>query len=134
MANQKSELIANAIDAYEKSELRRNDLAEEKEAAAAIARFLQVLGIQADVTSSVFEIDRIRFYSRPFKFEDDLLGYFVDASRSCPDCHERLVIRVTEFSKSITPAVFGQWLSRPHLCEFKEKDREGAIGFKAAGA
>ena len=34
MVNQKSELIANAIAAYEKSDLRRNDLAEEKEAAA----------------------------------------------------------------------------------------------------
>ena len=88
----------------------------------------------------MFEIEGIRFYASRFEDNEGIYAYAVDASYLCPECKLRIVKEVATFEfddkllepiKSIQDVGienFGQWLSRPHLCEFRadrEKRRPG---------
>jgi hypothetical protein len=125
-----SKMIDKAITAYERSSLRQQDTLDNQEAIKRISEFLREYEIDPEtVTSNPFEIDGIRFYSFTLGMEG--LGYSVRASRKCPDCDQRRTFDVVRFDKNVSPAMFGQWLAMPHLCEFKEKPEERKkAGFK----
>jgi hypothetical protein len=123
-------MIRRAIDAYERSKLKAMDKAKEEDGIMRIKNFLVHYGIDIDVVdSNPFEIDGIRFYAWDM---GNNLGYMVNASRICPDCRERRTFEAVRFNKNVTAEMFGQWLVKPHLCEFKLTGLEDnkKVGFK----
>jgi hypothetical protein len=129
MAEHDQKLREKAVAAYEESALKRKDVEKNREAAKRIKQFLSKFRIDAEVNSNLFEIDGIRFYSFPIEDQDGVFGYGIMASRKCSQCGERIVLRFEDWEE-YGPEMFGQWLSKPHLCEFTdEKEERKRIGF-----
>jgi hypothetical protein len=129
MAEHDRKLKEKAIAAYEASALKKSDVEKNKESAKRIKQFLSKFGIDAEVTSNLFEIDGIRFYAFPHEDQDGVYAYGIMASRECSQCGERIVLEFADYEK-FTPEMFGRWLVKPHLCEFTdEKVDRKRIGF-----
>jgi hypothetical protein len=119
-----------ALALYEASELKQQDVNADKACADKIKSYLRKFEIEAEVSSNPFEIEGISFYSEPVVWEGKIIYYGLMASRECSKCKARPVLDITiEDEDIITPEMFGQWLSRPHLCEFKRENQE-RIGFR----
>lgn len=114
-------LTKRAIAAYEESELKRSDLEFSARARDTIQRFVSMFGFVIAVDSNPFEIDGVRLYVDP-QYVDHFQGafpdYILDASRKCPSCKADLSFQV---DNSCTAALFGQWLSQIHACEFEKR-------------
>ena len=114
----------NAIQAYEESELKQEDLRKNKEAIERIKKYLSKFSIDIAVTSYPFVIDGIRFLQFPMENGDEIYAYEIIASRKCAYCGENLVLTVLETNDEITEidvskAEFGRWLiDETHLCEY----------------
>jgi|SRR6266404_2540774 len=129
MVDQSPGLREKAVAEYEASDLKQQDIERTKIAASWIKKFLETLGIEANVESDLFEIDSIRFYG--YEESDFPRSYSVAASYRCTTCGERMVeqVVVCDWIK-FSPASFGQWLKNPHPCEFVvDKTDRKKIGF-----
>jgi hypothetical protein len=131
---EKTRLVESAKDAYQLSELRKKDIEKNKVAADKIKKFLSKFDIDVEIESNFYEIEDIRFFSKPIENSDAIYGYEVIASRKCPFCNDNITLRVLEVSDEetfidISKEEFGQWLSINH-CEyiFSEK-KKGKLGF-----
>jgi hypothetical protein len=115
-------LQEKAIATYEASQLKKADVEKNKKAVNLIRQFLLIFGAAVEVDANPFEVDGIRFYVDPLAFSDgEIYGYSIMASRGCPRCGERIVTSVKDYElDQYDPARFGQWLSEPHLCEFRD--------------
>ncbi len=130
-------LIKSAKDAYQSSELRQKDIEKNKIAADKIKKFLSKFDIDLDIESNFYEIEDVRFLSKPIGNSDDIYGYEVIASRKCEYCNDNLTLKVLEVfdeetSVDISKEEFGQWLSIDHLCEYffeENENKERKPGF-----
>lgn len=139
MGDQNWRLKEKAITAYEQSDLKREDVKKNQTAANCIKLTLIKFGIDAEIDSDVFEIDGIRFFAYSMG-DTEIYAYLVMASLECSSCGDRRVLDVASFEnkaenpvyyKEISIEQFGQWLAKPHLCEFlKRKQEKPTIGFK----
>jgi hypothetical protein len=134
MVEHNQKLKEKALAAYEASDLKQQDVEKNKEAASRIKRFLSKIGIDEEVKSNLFEIDGIRFHAFPYEDEDGVYGYGIMASRQCTQCLVRIVLKFDDYEdddeEGFSPAMFGQWLSKSHLCEFaNEKEERKRIGY-----
>jgi hypothetical protein len=121
MAGHTSKLRETAIAAYGASRLKQADVQKNEKALSLIKRFLSLFDVEAEVDSNPFEIEGIRFYVDPLEDSDGVYGHSIMASRKCPDCGEHLVTSVKDYNlDEYSPAIFGQWLSESHLCEFRD--------------
>ena len=131
MTEHAPKLKEKAIAAYEASPLKKADVEKNKKAISIIKQLISKFGIDIEVDSNPIEIDGIRFYSSPLEDSDGIYGHRVMASRKCSQCGERIVMEVADYDlDKYRPAMFEQWLSRPHLCEFADDTQvRGKVGF-----
>lgn len=125
-------LRQTAIAAYEQSALNENDLKEQEGTIREVARYLVRFGIDPQsVNSNPFEIDEVHFYASSHQEgRGGSIEYEVVASRRCASCRDFITKIVSqrwvnpddaddEPAVGLTLEEFGQWLLKPHLCEFE---------------
>lgn len=113
MTERNPKLRDKAIAAYEASDLKQKDLEKTREAASKMQEVLSKFGIHTEGTSTLYEIDGIRFSACFYEDEDGIFAYGVIASRKCSQCGEWIELNIAPFGKEISIEEFGQWLANP---------------------
>lgn len=124
-------LRQKAITAYESSSLKEDDEKRNEALVRVLVGFISKFGLSIYVNANPFRVDDLTLYASELKDIDGVYGYQLSASRQCPSCKENIVIEMdaSSIDESATPAMFGQWLLEPHLCEFFREARKPIKGF-----